>query len=133
LPSHSSIHSNIYASTAAEFHNIGNRVFSSKSLPRRSLTFRHLILSFLLSVAHCTLSILTRLLTTILLVEKSSYLGSPLVDETMALVDHLPRIKTLLHGAQALFILVAACITIGYFVQRSFNGASINWYFALVS
>ncbi|KFY50630.1 hypothetical protein V496_09268 [Pseudogymnoascus sp. VKM F-4515 (FW-2607)] len=49
----------------------------------------------------------------------------------MALTSHLPRIKTGLHGAQALFTLVAACITIAYMTKRSRNGGSIQWYLAL--
>ncbi|KFY30365.1 hypothetical protein V493_01962 [Pseudogymnoascus sp. VKM F-4281 (FW-2241)] len=49
----------------------------------------------------------------------------------MAFTSHLPRIKTGLHGAQALFTLVAACITIAYMVKRASNGSSIHWYFAM--
>ncbi|KFX95522.1 hypothetical protein O988_05767 [Pseudogymnoascus sp. VKM F-3808] len=49
----------------------------------------------------------------------------------MALTSHLPRIKTGLHGAQALFTLVAVCITIAYMTKGAFKAGSIQWYLAL--
>lgn len=49
----------------------------------------------------------------------------------MAIISHLPRIKTALHGTQALFVLVSGCVTIAYLVRPAYDGRPIIWYFVL--
>lgn len=47
--------------------------------------------------------------------------------------DHLAKIKTYIHGAQAGFIVLAWALTIGIFSQPGSQDGRVYWYFALVS